>query len=151
MSAYHKQRLEEKVANLERRRAQLRALLQEERDRLEAELREIDPRRGAPVSQLVQKTEERGTATEERRKKVVILNYFYISLLTLNERLEHTEILVIEKLQLQRVIGEDYPFYSSEISIGYLFYQVTNYGHLSGVWLHRDHGVQSRNCYPVLL
>lgn len=75
MSAYHNQRLkEEKKANLERRRHRLRAMLQEERDQLEAELRDIVPDRAALTSQLVQKTEELRLAKEERRKKVAALN-----------------------------------------------------------------------------
>lgn len=75
MSAYHKQRLkEEKAASLEQRRNRLRAMLQEEQDRLEAELRQLVPNRCTLASQLVQKTEELRTAREERRKKVVALN-----------------------------------------------------------------------------
>lgn len=75
MSAYHKQQLkEEKAASLEQRRNQLRAMLQEEQDRLEAELREVVADRSTLASQLVQKTEELRTAREERRKKVVALN-----------------------------------------------------------------------------
>uniref|UniRef100_A0A3Q1FGN4 Trichoplein keratin filament-binding protein n=1 Tax=Acanthochromis polyacanthus TaxID=80966 RepID=A0A3Q1FGN4_9TELE len=71
MSAYHKQRLkEEKKASLEQRRTRLRAMLQEEQDRLEAELREVVPDRSTLASQLVQKTEELRTAREERRKKL---------------------------------------------------------------------------------
>lgn len=71
MSAYHRQRLkEEKKASLEQRRSRLRAMLQEEQDRLEAELREVVPDRSTLASQLVQKTEELRTAREERRKKV---------------------------------------------------------------------------------
>lgn len=74
MSAYHNQRLkEEKKANLERRRHRLRVMLQEERDQLEAELRDIVPDRAALKSQLVQKTEELRLAKEERRKKVAAL------------------------------------------------------------------------------
>ncbi len=71
MSAYHKQRLEEeKKASLERRRNRLRAMLQEEQERLEAELREVVPDRSTLASQLVQKTEELRAVREERRKKV---------------------------------------------------------------------------------
>ncbi|XP_026178582.1 trichoplein keratin filament-binding protein [Mastacembelus armatus] len=71
MSAYHKQRLEEeRKASLEQRRNRLRAMLQEEQDRLEAELREMVPDRSTLASQLVQKTEDLRTAREERRKKL---------------------------------------------------------------------------------
>lgn len=71
MSAYHKQRVkEEKKASLEQRRNRLRAMLQEEQTRLEAELREVVPDRSTLASQLVQKTDELRTAREERRKKV---------------------------------------------------------------------------------
>lgn len=75
MSAYHKQRLEEeKKASLEQRRNRLRAMLQEEQDRLEVELREVVPDRSTLASQLVQKTDELRKAREERRKNVVVLN-----------------------------------------------------------------------------
>ncbi|XP_034397534.1 trichoplein keratin filament-binding protein isoform X1 [Cyclopterus lumpus] len=71
MSAYHKQRLEEeKKASLEQRRNRLRAMLQEEQDGLEAELREVVPDRSTLESQLVQKNAELRTAREERRKKL---------------------------------------------------------------------------------
>ncbi|XP_070760888.1 trichoplein keratin filament-binding protein [Enoplosus armatus] len=71
MSAYHKQRQkEEKKASLEQRRNRLRAMLQEEQDRLEAELRELVPDRSTLASQLVQKTDELRTAREERKKKL---------------------------------------------------------------------------------
>uniref|UniRef100_A0A3B4ZCX7 Trichoplein keratin filament-binding protein n=1 Tax=Seriola lalandi dorsalis TaxID=1841481 RepID=A0A3B4ZCX7_SERLL len=80
MSAYHKQTLkEEKKASLEQRRNRLRAMLQEEQDRLEAELREVVPDRSTLASHLVQKTEELRTAREERRRKVVALNWMHIS------------------------------------------------------------------------
>lgn len=55
---------------MEQRRNRLRAMLQEEKDRLEAELRELVPDRSTLANQLVQKTEELRTAREERRKKV---------------------------------------------------------------------------------
>lgn len=81
MSAFHEQRLkEEKKASLEQRRNRLRAMLQEEQDRLEAELREVVPDRSTLSSQLVQKTEELRTAREERRKKVVVWNQLDIPL-----------------------------------------------------------------------
>lgn len=81
MSAYHKQRQkEEKRANLEQRRNRLRAMLEEEQKQLEAELREVVPDRSTLTNQLVQKTEELRTAREERRKKVVTLNYLNICL-----------------------------------------------------------------------
>ena len=71
MSAYHKERLkEEKKLNLEQRRNRLRAMLQEERDQLEAELRGVIPDKRTLSSQLVQKTEELRSAREERRKNV---------------------------------------------------------------------------------
>ncbi|KAM7017738.1 trichoplein keratin filament-binding protein [Tautogolabrus adspersus] len=71
MSAYHKQKLkEEEKASLEQRRDQLRAMLKEEQNQLELELREVMPDRGKVASQLVQKTEELRTAREERRKKL---------------------------------------------------------------------------------
>lgn len=77
MSAYHRQRLkEEKKASLEQRRSRLRAMLQEEQDRLEAELRELVPDRSTLASQLVHKTEELRTAREERRKKVGYFIHF---------------------------------------------------------------------------
>ena len=75
MSAYHRQRLqEEHIASLEQRRNRLRTMLQEERERLEAELRGVVPDRSSAAGQLVQKTEELRTAREERRKKVVAFN-----------------------------------------------------------------------------
>ncbi|XP_010768943.1 trichoplein keratin filament-binding protein [Notothenia coriiceps] len=71
MSAYHRQRLkEEKMASLEQRRNRLRTMLQEERERLEAELRGVVPDRSSAAGQLVQKAEELRTAREERRKKL---------------------------------------------------------------------------------
>lgn len=71
MSAYHSQHVkEEHRANLERRRNRLRTLLQEERNRLEVELREVVPDRNMLTGQLRQKREELRTAREERRKKV---------------------------------------------------------------------------------
>ncbi|XP_011477490.1 trichoplein keratin filament-binding protein [Oryzias latipes] len=71
MSAYHNQRLqEEKKANLEQRRDRLRAMLQGERDQLEAELRALVPDRNTLKSRLVQKTEELRTAREDRKKKL---------------------------------------------------------------------------------
>jgi len=76
MSAYNKQKLkEEKKVSLGQRRDRLRAMLQEEQDQLEAELREVTHDRGALASQLQHKTEELRTAREERRKKVVLLKY----------------------------------------------------------------------------
>ena len=60
------------------RKDQLRAMLQEEQDQLEAELREVRPDRSTVASQLVQKTEELRTAREERKKKV---GYFSLSVL----------------------------------------------------------------------
>lgn len=71
MSAYHGQHLkEEQEANLEQRRNRLRILLQEERNRLEAELRQLVPDRNTLRGQLLQRREELRTAREERRKKV---------------------------------------------------------------------------------
>ncbi|XP_049906234.1 trichoplein keratin filament-binding protein [Epinephelus moara] len=71
MSAYHKQRLkEEKEASLEQRRNRLKAMLQEEQDRLEGELRGVVPDSSTLASQLVEKTDELRTAREERRKKL---------------------------------------------------------------------------------
>lgn len=71
MSAYHGQHLkEEQEANLGQRRDRLRTLLQEERNRLEAELRQLVPDRNTLRGQLLQKREELRTAREERRKKV---------------------------------------------------------------------------------
>ncbi|KAM9392708.1 trichoplein keratin filament-binding protein isoform 2-T2 [Pholidichthys leucotaenia] len=70
MSAYHRQRLEEeKKANLEQRRNRLRAMLQEEQERLEAELHEVVSD-STLASRLVQQSEELRTAREERRKKL---------------------------------------------------------------------------------
>lgn len=75
MSAYHRQRVkEEKAAGLEQRRNRLRALLREERDRLEAELRDVTPDSGTLSRQLTQRAEELRTARDERRKKVVAWN-----------------------------------------------------------------------------
>lgn len=71
MSAYRKQYLkEEQEANLEQRRNGLRTLLQEENNRLEAELKQLVPDRNTLRGQLLQKREELRTAREERRKKV---------------------------------------------------------------------------------
>lgn len=71
MSAYRKQYLkEEQEANLEQRRNMLRTLLQEEKNRLEAELKQLVPDRSTLRGQLLQKREELRTAREERRKKV---------------------------------------------------------------------------------
>ncbi|XP_041756402.1 trichoplein keratin filament-binding protein [Coregonus clupeaformis] len=71
MSAYHKERLkEEQVVSLEQRRERLRTLLQEERDQLEAELRDVVPDRSTLTRQLVDKTEDLRSAREERRKKL---------------------------------------------------------------------------------
>lgn len=91
MSAYHNQRLkEEQKANLELRRNRLGAMLQEERDQLEAELQELVPDRTALTSQLVQKTEELHLAREERRKKVAALNkQHFIFLLIMIMMLSH--------------------------------------------------------------
>lgn len=81
MSAYHEQRLrEEKKADLEQRRNRLRAMLQDEQDRLEAELRELVPDRSTSASQLGRKTEELRTAREERRRKVAAVNQMHIFL-----------------------------------------------------------------------
>lgn len=71
MSVYHSQHVkEEHRANLEQRRNRLRTLLQEERNRLEMELRELVPDRNTLLGQLRKKREELRTAKEERRKKV---------------------------------------------------------------------------------
>lgn len=71
MAAFHSQHVKkEHVANLEQRRKRLRSLLQEERNRLEVELRELVPDRNALAAQLRQRREELRTAREERRKKV---------------------------------------------------------------------------------
>lgn len=71
MSAYRKQYLkEEQPANLEQRRNGLRTLLQEEKTRLEAELKQLVPDRNTLRGQLLQKREELRTAQEQRRKKV---------------------------------------------------------------------------------
>lgn len=71
MSAHRKQYLkEEQKANLEQRRNELRTLLQEEKNRLEAELKQLVPDRNTLRGQLLRKREELRTAREERRKKV---------------------------------------------------------------------------------
>lgn len=71
MSAYRKQYLkEEQEAHLEQRRNGLRTLLQEENNRLEAELKQLVPDRNTLRGQLLQKREQLRTAREERRKKV---------------------------------------------------------------------------------
>lgn len=81
MSAYHNQReMEEKRARLEKRRAQLRTMLQEEQRRLEAELKEVVPGRSTPAAQLEQKTEQRCSAREEKRKDVGTLESVCASL-----------------------------------------------------------------------
>ncbi|XP_063050443.1 trichoplein keratin filament-binding protein [Engraulis encrasicolus] len=70
MSAYHRRRVEEeKRQRLEARRGRLRALLQEERDTLEAELKQI-PKRSTLTQELVEQTESLRSAKEERRKKL---------------------------------------------------------------------------------
>lgn len=71
MSAYHGQHVEEELrASLEQRRNRLSTLLQEERNRLEVELRELVPDRNTLTAQLRQKREQLRTAREGRRKKV---------------------------------------------------------------------------------
>ncbi|XP_072290184.1 trichoplein keratin filament-binding protein [Eucyclogobius newberryi] len=71
MSAYHKQKLEEeKRISLEKRRARLSAMLQEEQNCLEAELRKVVPDNSTLTSQLAQKTAELRTAREETRRQV---------------------------------------------------------------------------------
>lgn len=75
MSAYHSQHVkEEHRAKLEQRRNRLRTLLQEEKNRLEVELREVVPDRSTLVGQLRQRREEFRAAREDRRRKV---GYFY--------------------------------------------------------------------------
>lgn len=72
MSAFNRERVkEEKKRSLEERRERLRAMLQAERDLLEAELRLVVPDRSALTRQLVEKTESLRSAREERRKKVL--------------------------------------------------------------------------------
>lgn len=71
MSAYHAQHVKEELrAGLEQRRNRLSTLLQEERNRLEVELRELVPDRNTLTAQLRQKREQLRTAREGRRKKV---------------------------------------------------------------------------------
>ncbi|XP_058493098.1 trichoplein keratin filament-binding protein isoform X2 [Solea solea] len=71
MTSYHRQRMkEEDKARLEERRNRLRAMLQEEQQQLEAELRGVVPDNRTLERQLVQKTDELRTAREERRKKL---------------------------------------------------------------------------------
>ncbi|XP_054467394.1 trichoplein keratin filament-binding protein [Anoplopoma fimbria] len=102
MSAYHKQRLkDEKKASLEQRRNQLRAMLQEEQDRLEVELREVVPDRSTLASQLVQKTGELRTAREGRRKKLAQ------ELLREHWKKNNTELREVESaLHKDHVVGQ---------------------------------------------
>lgn len=71
MSAYHRRsQEEEKKASLEQRRSRLKAMLQEEQERHEAEIRELIPDKRTLEGQRAQQKEELRTAREERRKKV---------------------------------------------------------------------------------
>uniref|UniRef100_A0A1A7X0A4 Trichoplein keratin filament-binding protein n=1 Tax=Iconisemion striatum TaxID=60296 RepID=A0A1A7X0A4_9TELE len=71
MSAYLQMEEEEqRKAFLERRREPLRTMLQEERDQLEAELRQLVPDRTTRTNQMVHKAEELRSAREEMKKKV---------------------------------------------------------------------------------
>uniref|UniRef100_A0A671SFD1 Trichoplein keratin filament-binding protein n=1 Tax=Sinocyclocheilus anshuiensis TaxID=1608454 RepID=A0A671SFD1_9TELE len=71
MSAFQRERMkEEKRRKLEERREHLRLMLQEERDQLEAELRNVRPDRATLTRQLVGKTDALRSAREERRKNL---------------------------------------------------------------------------------
>uniref|UniRef100_A0A671Q4D6 Trichoplein, keratin filament binding n=1 Tax=Sinocyclocheilus anshuiensis TaxID=1608454 RepID=A0A671Q4D6_9TELE len=68
MSAFQRARMkEEKQQKLQERRERLRIMLQEERDQLEAELRNVCPDRATLTRQLVEKTDALWSAREERR------------------------------------------------------------------------------------
>ena len=76
MSSFNRERLqEEKKRSVEERRERLKVMLQEERDMLEAELRQVVPDRSALTSYLVEKTESLRSAREERRKKVLCCDH----------------------------------------------------------------------------
>lgn len=71
MSAYQrKSQEEEKTARLEQRRSRLRAMLQEEEQRHDAELKELMADRRALEGQRLQEKEAIRSAREDRRKKV---------------------------------------------------------------------------------
>lgn len=71
MSAYQRRsQEEEKTARLEQRRSRLRAMLQEEERRHDAELKELMADRRALEGQRLQEKEAIRSATEDRRKKV---------------------------------------------------------------------------------
>nr|XP_015828124.2 trichoplein keratin filament-binding protein isoform X1 [Nothobranchius furzeri]XP_015828125.2 trichoplein keratin filament-binding protein isoform X1 [Nothobranchius furzeri] len=71
MSAYHHlEEEEQRKAFLWRHRGKLRTMLQEERDQLEAELRQLVPDKTTRMNQMVQKAEELHSAREETRKKI---------------------------------------------------------------------------------
>lgn len=64
---------EEKQRKLQERRERLRSMLQEERDQLEAELKNVLPDRATQARELVEKTDALRSAREERRKNVWLL------------------------------------------------------------------------------
>lgn len=64
---------EEKQRKLQERRERLRTMLQEERDQLEAELKNVFPDRATVTRQLVEKTDALRSAREDRRKNVWLL------------------------------------------------------------------------------
>uniref|UniRef100_A0A8C5N639 Trichoplein keratin filament-binding protein n=1 Tax=Gouania willdenowi TaxID=441366 RepID=A0A8C5N639_GOUWI len=71
LSAYNEEkRKEEKRANLELRRNRLKAMLQQEQDEFEAELRQLIPDSSTVAHQQLQRTEELRLARQERQKKL---------------------------------------------------------------------------------
>lgn len=71
MSAFQRERVkEEKQRKLQERRERLMTMLQEERDQLEAELKNVLPDRATQTRELVEKTDALRSAREERRKNV---------------------------------------------------------------------------------
>ncbi|XP_069070827.1 trichoplein keratin filament-binding protein isoform X2 [Pleurodeles waltl] len=71
MSAYHRQKeKEEKKKSLEQRRLRLQNLLQEERDLLESELKELKQNKETYLDTIRERTNELKSAREARRKQV---------------------------------------------------------------------------------
>ncbi|KAA0716737.1 Trichoplein keratin filament-binding protein [Triplophysa tibetana] len=71
MSAFQRERVkEEKQRKLQERRERLMTMLQEERDQLEAELKNVLPDRATQTRELVEKTDVLRSAREERRKNL---------------------------------------------------------------------------------
>ncbi|XP_069475505.1 trichoplein keratin filament-binding protein [Ambystoma mexicanum] len=71
MGAYHREKQkEEKKKSLEHRRIRLQKLLQEERDLLESELKELKENKESYLDTIRERTNELKSAREERRKQV---------------------------------------------------------------------------------